>query len=261
MLCIHQRNDVTDCLQEGSEALAAVLADALPQGPQHGIEGLNAVRRGGFRQCCQRQRGDGPHLLLFILEAMRDDIHHLLEVRQHCTTHEDRYLLHDLDARVPGLPALLRLADSPQEEEQCRNSQRRSHDGKGTGGCVADVLVRVVYVRAHGRDHGRQACSLGKIADDLAAFHTGKVILINQQRLDHDEDLMHVWSHHVVKLVQHTVYDLYQEVPLLVLQGAAHEQRQDLVEQWPRAEGPSAVRQLPQGRPAHGWRAILDLEQ
>mmetsp|Transcript_36498 Transcript_36498/g.67964 ORF Transcript_36498/g.67964 Transcript_36498/m.67964 type:complete len:323 (-) Transcript_36498:1165-2133(-) len=53
VLGVHQRDDVTDGLQEGSEAFAAMFADAFPQGPQHGVEGLDTVGHRSLRQGCQ----------------------------------------------------------------------------------------------------------------------------------------------------------------------------------------------------------------
>mmetsp|Transcript_48257 Transcript_48257/g.149019 ORF Transcript_48257/g.149019 Transcript_48257/m.149019 type:complete len:950 (-) Transcript_48257:252-3101(-) len=261
VLGVHQGNDVSDRLQEGGQALAAVLADALPQGPQHRVEGLNAVGRGGLRQSGQRQRRDGPDLLLLVLEAVGDDVHHLLQVRQHGAAHKDGDLLHDLDPRVPGLPALLRLADGPEEEEERGDAERRGDHGEGARRGVAHVLVGVVDVRAHGGDHRGQARGLRQVADDLSALHAREVVLVDEQRLDNHEDLVDVRPHHVVELVEHAVDDLHQQVALLVFQGAAHQQGQDLVEERPGAEGPRAVRQLPQGGAPHGRRAVFDLEQ
>mmetsp|Transcript_241 Transcript_241/g.846 ORF Transcript_241/g.846 Transcript_241/m.846 type:complete len:825 (-) Transcript_241:710-3184(-) len=261
VLGVHEGDDVADGLQEGGQALAAVLADALPEGTQHGVEGLDAVGRRGLRQGGEGQGRDGAHLLLLVLEAVRDDVHHLLQVREARAAHEDRDLLHDLDARVPRLPALLRLADGAQEEEERRDAQRRGHDGEGAGRGVPHVLVGVVDVRPHRRYHRRQAGSLREVADDLAALHAGEVVLVDEERLDDDEDLVHVGPHHVVELVEHAVDDLHEEVPLLVFQGAAHQQRQDLVEERPGPEGARPVRELPQRGPPHGRRAVLDLQE
>lgn len=58
---------------------------------------------------------------------MLDDVHKALQVRQHGAAHEDGNLLHNLDARVPRLPALLGLAHSLEEGQQSGDAQRRGH--------------------------------------------------------------------------------------------------------------------------------------
>mmetsp|Transcript_24317 Transcript_24317/g.61665 ORF Transcript_24317/g.61665 Transcript_24317/m.61665 type:complete len:665 (+) Transcript_24317:276-2270(+) len=87
VLRVHERDDVADGLQEGSQALATVLADALPQRAQHGVKGLDTVGAGGLGQGGERQRGDGAHLLLLVLQAVRNDVDHLFQVRQHGAAH------------------------------------------------------------------------------------------------------------------------------------------------------------------------------
>ena len=112
------------------------------------------------------------------------------------------------------------------------------------------------------------------------------VTLVDEQRLDNHEDLVHVGAHEVVKLVpaadktvyrrclmqesgiefrgggnaQHPVHHLDQQVPLLVLQRWRHEQRQNLVEEGAGAEGARVVGDLAQGDFAHGRRAVFDLQ-
>lgn len=56
-----------------------------------------------------------------------DDVHQGLEVRQHGAAHEDGNLLHNLDARVPRLPALLGLAHRLEEGQQRGDAQGRRH--------------------------------------------------------------------------------------------------------------------------------------
>ena len=51
---------------------------------------------------------------------------------------------------------------------------------------LRDVLVHIVDVRPHGGDHGGQAGRLGQVGDDLATLHTRIVVLVNQQRLNHN---------------------------------------------------------------------------
>lgn len=83
---------------------------------------------------------------------------------------------------------------------------------------------------SHRRDHVRETGSLGQVTDDLATFDTGIVILVDEQRLDDDEDLVHVGPDEVVELVQDAVDDLDEQVTLLVLECPLHKQGQDLVE-------------------------------
>lgn len=64
-----------------------------------------------------------------------------------------------------------------------------SNDGKGPGRGVPNVLVNVVYVGPHGGDHGSEAGRLGQVADDLATLHSRVVVLVNQQRFYHHQDL------------------------------------------------------------------------
>mmetsp|Transcript_18179 Transcript_18179/g.45574 ORF Transcript_18179/g.45574 Transcript_18179/m.45574 type:complete len:411 (+) Transcript_18179:2372-3604(+) len=72
---------------------------------------------------------------------------------------------------------------------------------------------------------------------------------------------MHEGAHEVVELVQDAVDHLDEQVPLLVLEGGRHEQRQDLVEERPRAQLARLVGDLAEGLLAHRRRAVLHLEQ
>lgn len=68
---------------------------------------------------------------------------------------------------------------------------------------------------------------------------------------------MHVRTDQVVQFVQDSVNDFDEQVSLLVLQRGAHQQRQDLVEERPRAEVASLVRDLSEGGLAHGRSSVL----
>mmetsp|Transcript_20363 Transcript_20363/g.39500 ORF Transcript_20363/g.39500 Transcript_20363/m.39500 type:complete len:321 (+) Transcript_20363:1884-2846(+) len=162
---------------------------------------------------------------------------------------------------MPRLPRLLRLTHSLEEREQRRDAERRRHHGEGTCGGVAHVLVEVVDIGTHRGNHDRQACCLGEVCDDLASLHAGVVVLVDQQRLDDDEDLVDVGPHQLVQLVQDAVDDLDEKMALLVLEGGGHEQRQDLVEEGAGPELPALVRELAQRLLAHGGGAVLDLEE
>jgi hypothetical protein len=58
---------------------------------------------------------------------------------------------------------------------------------------------------------------------------------------------VYIWADQVIQLVEDAVYDLDQQVALLVLQSRRHEQGQDLVEQGPRSKLPRLVCDLTQG--------------
>jgi len=91
---------------------------------------------------------------------MFDDLNQTAQMRKNGAAHEDGDLLHDLYAGVPGLPRLLALTHGFKEGQQRWDAQRRSHHGKGSSCRVPYVLVHVVDVRAHGRDHGGQSSGL-----------------------------------------------------------------------------------------------------
>lgn len=75
--------------------------------------------------------GGASYLLVLVLESMLYDVHQRLEVWQHSTTHEDGYLLHNLDACVTCLPTLLAQAHSLQEGQQGRDAQRTGNNTAG----------------------------------------------------------------------------------------------------------------------------------
>ena len=72
---------------------------------------------------------------------------------------------------------------------------------------------------------------------------------------------MYVGSHKLVEFVEDPVDDLDQEMPLLVFQTRAHQQRQYLVEQWPGAELPRLLGYRLQRALPHRWRPVLHLEE
>mmetsp|Transcript_29025 Transcript_29025/g.67289 ORF Transcript_29025/g.67289 Transcript_29025/m.67289 type:complete len:780 (-) Transcript_29025:1289-3628(-) len=261
VLSLHQRDNVSDGLEEGGKHLAALLARALPQGLEHRVEGLDTVGRGGLRERSQRQSADGLHLLLLVLQPALDDLDHLAQVRQDGAAHQDGNLLHNLDAGVPRLPRLLRLAHGLEEGQQRGDAERRRDHGKRTRGRVSHVLVEVVDIGTHGRDHGRQTGGLGQVGNDLATLDTSVVVLVNQQGLNHDENLVHEGADEVVQLVQHAVNDLDKQVTLLIFQSRRHEQRQDLVEERAGAELARLVGDLAERLLAHRRGAVLNLEQ
>ena len=209
VLGVHERYEVADGLEEGGEAFAAVHLDALPQRLEHRVERLDAVGCGRLGERCERQRGDGAHLLLLVLEAVLDDVDERLEVRQDGAADEDGDLLDDLDAGVARLPRLLAAADRFEEGQERGDAEGRGDHGKGARRRVAHVLVEVVDVGTHGGDHGGQAGRLGQVRDDLATLDARVVVLVDEQRFDHHQDFVHVRTHQVVELVEHAVDDLF----------------------------------------------------
>lgn len=93
---------------------------------------------------------------------MFDDLYQAAKMGQNGAAHEDGDLLHDLDARVPGLPGLLALTHSFEKRQEGGNAQGGGHHGKGSGRGVSDVLVHVVDIGSHRGDHGGQTGSLGR---------------------------------------------------------------------------------------------------
>jgi len=81
-------------------------------------------------------------------------------MRQYGAAELDGDLLTDLDARVTRLPRLFTLTDGLEEGKQCGYAKRRRHHGERAGGRVTHVLVHVVYVWSHRRNHGRQTGGL-----------------------------------------------------------------------------------------------------
>lgn len=89
-----------------------------------------------------------------------DNLHQAAKVGQDGTAHEDGDLLHDLDARVPGLPGLLALTHGFEEGQEGGDAEGRGHHSEGSSRGVSHVLVHVVDIRSHGGDHRSQASSL-----------------------------------------------------------------------------------------------------
>ncbi len=85
----------------------------------------------------------------------------------------------------------------------------------------------------------RKTSALGQVRDDLLAFHASVIVLVDEEWFDDDENLMHVRTNEVIKLVQDPDDDLDKEMPLLVLERTPHEQREDLVEQRTGSKFPS----------------------
>lgn len=69
------------------------------------------------------------------------------------------------------LPRLFGQTHGLEEGQQRGDAQRGGDDAESARRGVAHVLINVVDVGPHGRDHLRQAGRLGQVGDDLAALH------------------------------------------------------------------------------------------
>mmetsp|Transcript_35291 Transcript_35291/g.51854 ORF Transcript_35291/g.51854 Transcript_35291/m.51854 type:complete len:369 (+) Transcript_35291:906-2012(+) len=234
---------------------------ANPQRLEHRVKRLNAIGCGRLGKRRQRQRCDGAHLLLLIREPCFHDLNHLLEVRQHSTAHKNCNLLNDLDTCVPSLPRLLTLAHSLEEGQQRGDAERRGHDSKGTRRGVTHILVQVVDIGTHSGNHRGQPSSLRQVGNNFAPLNARIIVLVDEQRLNHHEDFVHIRAHEVVELVEHAVNNFDQQMPLLVFQSRRHEERKDLVEKWARSKFSRLVRELSKRLLPHGRGAVFDLEQ
>ncbi len=78
----------------------------------------------------------------------------------------------------------------------------------------------MVDIRTHSGNHVRKTRSFRRVGDDLSAFDTGVVVLVNEKWFDDDEDLVDVGTDEVIKLVQDSVNKLDKQVPFLVFEGS-----------------------------------------
>ena len=84
----------------------------------------------------QSEGSDGPNLLLVVHQAVFDDLHQGPQVWEDGATHQDGDLLDDLDASVPGLPRLLRLAHGLLGRQITGISE-----GSSVKTCIANVAL------------------------------------------------------------------------------------------------------------------------
>jgi len=89
----------------------------------------------------------------------------------------------------------------------------------------------MVNVRPHGGDHVCETRSFGKAGYNITTLYKSVVILVNEERLNDDENFVNMWMSEVIEFVQDTVNDLHKQVALLILEGTLHEQGEDLVEE------------------------------
>jgi hypothetical protein len=73
-----------------------------------------------------------------------------------------------------------------------RDTEGRGNDGERASGSVTDILVSMVNIRSHGRDHVYKTRSFGKVGYDLTTLYTSIVILISEERLNDDENFVNV---------------------------------------------------------------------
>ena len=142
-------------------------------------------------------------------QVVRDTVYKALQMGKDGATHQDGDLLNDLDTGVPSLPGLLAAADGTKEGKKGRDTKGRGHDCKGSGCCVSHVFIDMIDIRAHSADHSGETSGLGKIGNNFTTFNTSIVVLVNEQRLDDDQNLMHVWANQVIQLVEYPIDDLY----------------------------------------------------
>ena len=82
-----------------------------------------------------------------------NDLYKTPQVRQHSAAHQDADLLYNLDTGVTSLPRLLTAADGLEEGQQAGNAEGGGDDCKRSSRRVTHILVHVVDVRPHCRDH------------------------------------------------------------------------------------------------------------
>jgi hypothetical protein len=68
---------------------------------------------------------------------------------------------------------------------------------------------------------------------NLTTLYTSIVILVNEERLDDDENFVDVWMDEIIEFVEDTINDLDKQVVLLVLESTLHKQGEDLAKERP----------------------------
>ena len=119
----------------------------------------------------------------------------------------------------------------------------------------------MVNIRTHSTDHCSKTGGLGKVRDNLSAFNTSIVVLINKQWFDDDQNLVNIGADQVIQFVEDSIDDLHQQMALLVFQSPFHEQGENLVEKSSGTKVARIVCDLTQSSLTHGRCAVLDLEQ
>ena len=80
-----------------------------------------------------------------------------------------------------------------------------AHQNEFPSNYITDRQTRIVNVRTHDRNHRCQASSLGQVGNDFATLDASVVVLVDQKRLNNDENLVDKRPYKIVELVQNAV--------------------------------------------------------
>lgn len=69
------------------------------------------------------------------------------------------------------------------------HTQSRRHYGKRPGCRVSHILINIIDIGSHRRDHSGQTGRLGQIRYNLTTLYTGVVVFVNKKRFNHDQNL------------------------------------------------------------------------
>lgn len=100
------------------------------------------------------------------------------------------------------------MTDCFEKRKERRDSQRGSDDGECAGRRIPDIVIVVIDIRTHGGNHRGKPRSLGKVRNNFTSLHSGIVVLVNEKRLNDNEDLVHVRAYQVIELKENPVDDL-----------------------------------------------------
>jgi hypothetical protein len=103
--------------------------------------------------------------------------------------------------------------------------------------------------------------SFGKVGYNLTTLHTSIVILINEERLNDNENFVNVRTDKIVELVENTINDLHKKVALLILESTLHKQGKDLVKERTSTKFASLVSDLAEGSLSYRRSTILYLQK
>ena len=78
----------------------------------------------------------------------------------------------------------------------------------GYSSAIPHLLIDIIDVRSHRGNHSGESCSLGQIGNDLPALNSCVVVLVDEKRLDDDENLVDVGTDQVVQFVENSVNHL-----------------------------------------------------
>lgn len=91
------------------------------------------------------------------------NFHQALQMWQDSAAHQDCYLLNDFNTGVTRLPGLLTATNGFQEGKKRRDPKSGCDNGERPRRRVTYVLVDIVDVRSHCRDHCGQTCSFSQV--------------------------------------------------------------------------------------------------